>query len=85
MFDLFKDVVKTNPKCGDIVRVNFEGKIFRGIVHDKCNETYKVFLMDIGKNEDIVADNIFELSNDLKNVCTYCFMYLTCYFIFILD
>lgn len=61
-------VVKKNPKYKDIVRVKFEDEIFRAEVLEKCGEMYSVFLIDIGKNINVLADNIFELPNNLKNV-----------------
>jgi len=56
------------PKYKDIVRVKCEDKIFRAKVLDKCEEKYSVFLIDIGKNINVLADNIFELPSSLKNV-----------------
>lgn len=71
-FLIFLDiVVKKNPKYEDVVRVKFEDKIFRAKVIGKSEETYLVFLIDIGKQINVSADNIFDISNDLKNVCKY--------------
>ncbi|XP_026818102.1 uncharacterized protein LOC113557019 isoform X2 [Rhopalosiphum maidis] len=61
-------VVKKNLKYKDIVRVKFEEKIFRAKVLDKCGHKYSVFLMDIGKNINVLADDIFELPSTLKNI-----------------
>ncbi|XP_029347622.1 uncharacterized protein LOC100166817 isoform X3 [Acyrthosiphon pisum] len=61
-------IVKKNPKYKDIVRVKFEEKIFRAEVLDKCGEKYSVFLIDIGKNIDVLGCNIYELPNSLKNI-----------------
>ncbi|KAE9524914.1 hypothetical protein AGLY_014964 [Aphis glycines] len=61
-------VVKETPKYKDIVRVKFEDKIFRAKVLDKCEEKYSVFLIDIGKNINVLAENIFELPSSLKNI-----------------
>jgi len=48
--------------------VKFEENIFRAKVLAKCGNKYSVFLMDIGKNIDVLDNNIFELPNSLKNV-----------------
>lgn len=61
-------VIKKNPKYKDIVRVKFEENIVRAKVLDKCGEKYSVFLIDIGKNIDVLACDIFELPNSLKNI-----------------
>ncbi|KAL4141977.1 hypothetical protein QTP88_004511 [Uroleucon formosanum] len=61
-------IVKKYPKYKDIVRVQFEEKMFRAKVLDKCGEKYSVFLIDIGKNIDVLGYNIYELPNSLKNI-----------------
>jgi len=61
-------IVKKNPKYKDIVRVKFEEKMFRAEVLEKCGEKYFVFLIDIGKNIDVLGYNIYELPNSIKNV-----------------
>jgi len=48
--------------------VKFEEKMFRAKVLVKCGEKYSVFLIDIGKNIDVLGYNIYELPNSLKNV-----------------
>lgn len=48
--------------------MQFEEKMFRAKVLDKCGEKYSVFLIDIGKNIDVLGYNIYELPNSLKNV-----------------
>lgn len=48
--------------------MQFEEKMFRAKVLDKCGEKYSVFLIDIGKNIDVLGYNIYELPNTLKNV-----------------
>jgi len=61
-------IVKEDPKYKDIVRVKFEENIYRAKVLDKRGKMYSVFLMDLGKNIDVLDNNIFELPNSLKNV-----------------
>jgi len=60
--------------------VNFEEKMFRAEVLTKCGEKYSVFLIDIGKNIDVLGYNIYELPNSLKNVCNKFTLELICYF-----
>jgi len=48
--------------------VKFEENIFRAEVLEKCGEKYSVFLIDIGKNINVLGSNIYELPNCLKNV-----------------
>lgn len=63
-------VVKQNPiNYGDIIRVQFGGKVFRAQVIDrKSKETYTVFLMDNGKSINVSANSMFEIPEDLKTV-----------------
>lgn len=60
--------MKKNPKFGEILKVKYEEKIFRAKVLSKSGKMYTVFLIDIGKNINVSADELFEISNDLKNV-----------------
>jgi hypothetical protein len=50
--------------------VKYEEKIFRAKVLDAFGKMYTVFLIDIGKNISVSADEVFEISNESKNVCT---------------
>lgn len=69
LFYIILDItVKNNPKYGEILKVKYEDKIFRAKVLNTFGKTYTVFLMDIGKNINVSADEIFEISNELKNV-----------------
>lgn len=80
LFYIFLDIaVKRNVKYEDVVRVKFEGNIFRAKVLDKSEETYTVFLIDIGKQINVSADNIYDIPNDLKTVCKH-FEKILCYF-----
>lgn len=50
-------------------------KLFRAKIIGKSGENFTLFLIDIGKTEIMFADNIFELSDDLKKVRTEQFIY----------
>uniref|UniRef100_A0A2S2R425 Tudor domain-containing protein n=2 Tax=Sipha flava TaxID=143950 RepID=A0A2S2R425_9HEMI len=64
-----KDItIKKNPKRGEILKVKYEEKIFRAKVLDAFGKMYTVFLIDIGKNISVSADEVFEISNESKNV-----------------
>lgn len=49
--------------------MKYEEKIFRAKVLNTFENMYTVFLIDIGKNINVSADKVFEISNELKNVC----------------
>lgn len=66
---LFVDITpKTNLKYGDMVRVKFENKLFRANVVRKSGETYTAFLIDIGRQVEVIAKDIYEISDYLKKV-----------------
>lgn len=48
--------------------MKFEEKMVRAEVHNKAENMYTVFLLDMGKSISVSADNIFEMSNNLKQV-----------------
>lgn len=48
--------------------MKFEENIFRAKVINNGEKEYSVFLIDIGKHINVLADNIFELPNSLRNV-----------------
>lgn len=69
VYFIFLDLtVRKNPKFEEIVWVKFEDKMSRAKILEKSEKMYTVFLLDIGKSLCVSADNIFEMSNDLKQV-----------------
>lgn len=51
-----------------MVRVKFENKLFRANVFGKSGETYTAFLIDIGRQIEVIARDIYDISDDLKKV-----------------
>lgn len=51
-----------------MVRVRFENKLFRAKILKKSEETYTAFLIDIGRQIEVIARDIYEISDDLKKV-----------------
>lgn len=64
--------------------MKFDDKIVRAELIGKSCETYNVFLIDIGKHVNVFSDEIFEISNDLKNVSTHLSEYSSYVILFIL-
>lgn len=63
--------VKLNPKVQDIVRIKFEEDYLRSKIVEQLDiDSYKVFLIDVGKTVTVDSHSIFELPDELKKVST---------------